>query len=82
MSTVHVVPLRDHIDHLVPGGLAGHGAAPGRWLCIETDPAVDVSDAACACGPTVELVPSGRGDGWLIVHHSLDGREQREAASG
>jgi hypothetical protein len=38
-------------------------------------------DADCACGPRVE--PCERDDGsmgWLIVHHSLDGRERYEAA--
>lgn len=33
----------------------------------------------CACGPRVR--PEKRDDGsvgWLIVHHSLDGREKRE----
>jgi hypothetical protein len=31
------------------------------------------------CGPTTEAVPDGEGGfGWLINHHSLDGRELRE----
>ena len=34
----------------------------------------------CICGPTTEAVPRDDGSyGWLIVHHSLDGREQKEA---
>ncbi|RKR92794.1 hypothetical protein BDK92_7276 [Micromonospora pisi] len=33
-------------------------------------------DAACVCGPTTEPVPTSDGRiGWVIVHHSLDGRE-------
>lgn len=33
----------------------------------------------CICGPTTEPVPAADGSmGWLIVHHSLDGREKRE----
>ena len=33
----------------------------------------------CPCGPTPELVKRFlRRDGWLYVHHSLDGREHRE----
>lgn len=28
----------------------------------------------CVCGPEVESVDSG----WLVVHHSLDGRELQE----
>jgi len=36
----------------------------------------------CPCGPTTEPVPDGDGAiGWLITHHSLDGREKREAAT-
>lgn len=39
------------------------------------------SDDACACGPTTQPVPREDGSmGWLVVHHSLDGREQREDA--
>ncbi len=37
------------------------------------------SEADCICGP--ETRPEKREDGsmgWLIVHHSLDGREQHE----
>lgn len=34
----------------------------------------------CPCGPAVELVPNDDGpDGWLITHHSLDGRERFES---
>jgi hypothetical protein len=33
----------------------------------------------CPCGPTIEPVPRDDGSfGWLISHHSLDGREARE----
>lgn len=33
----------------------------------------------CVCGPTVEPVERHDGSyGWLVVHHSLDGRELRE----
>lgn len=38
----------------------------------------DLGDT-CACGPTVE--PVGRADGstgWIVTHHSLDGRESSE----
>lgn len=38
---------------------------------------------SCVCGPAYELVQGEDGDsGWLIVHHSLDGREQDEADKG
>lgn len=33
----------------------------------------------CACGPSAQPVKRDDGSvGWLIVHHALDGREQRE----
>lgn len=36
----------------------------------------------CLCGPTAEAVfrPDGSA-GWLVVHHSLDGREAFEAGA-
>lgn len=36
----------------------------------------------CPCGPESrrELLDDGS-DGWLIVHHSLDGREKTESAA-
>lgn len=36
-------------------------------------------DEDCPCGPAQELVKQPDGsDGWLITHHSLDGRERTE----
>jgi hypothetical protein len=36
----------------------------------------------CACGPTTEPVTAEDGSvGWLLIHHSLDGRERTEPAS-
>lgn len=33
----------------------------------------------CVCGPTSNPVVRADGSyGWVVVHHSLDGREQRE----
>ena len=33
----------------------------------------------CLCGPAIEPVPRDDGSmGWLITHHSLDGREKNE----
>lgn len=55
MSTVHVVPVSDLIDH------------------------DDTGDHECVCGPTTEPVERDDGSfGWVVVHHSLDGREQHE----
>ncbi len=85
MSTVHVLPVDDAVEHHVPGGLDGHGLGcadclPGKWLALES---LDGDDTECPCGPTPEHVPSevGGEDGWLYTHHSLDGREQHEGAS-
>lgn len=37
---------------------------------------ISTTEADCVCGPTVEPVTRDDGSiGWLIVHHSLDGRE-------
>lgn len=53
MSTVHVVPVADIVEHM--------------------------TTEDCLCGPTPELVRTDQGgDGWLYVHHSLDGRENNE----
>lgn len=33
----------------------------------------------CPCGPTLEPVPCVDGSmGWVVTHHSLDGREANE----
>ncbi|MDX5563756.1 hypothetical protein PYK79_10875 [Streptomyces sp. ID05-04B] len=35
------------------------------------------TEPGCACGPEVKSVTQDDGSiGWLLVHHSLDGREQ------
>jgi hypothetical protein len=47
---------------------------------IEHDSSGD--EAGCICGP--ETVPVERDDGtfgWVVSHHSLDGRELHEAAT-
>lgn len=39
----------------------------------------DIDSEDCVCGPKIEAVPRTDGSfGWLIVHHSLDGRENYE----
>lgn len=76
MTTVHVVPLHDLTPHEVPGGI-GQRHEDSGWLVIEADPTVP--DEPCVCGPDLEHVPvSGGPDGWLVTHHSLDGREAGE----
>lgn len=40
---------------------------------------IEHEDHGCVCGPDVEHLPSPDGDGWVVTHHSLDGREQRES---
>lgn len=54
MSTVHVYPVNDLVEHDTNGG-------------------------DCPCGPTTEPVMREDGsNGWLVTHHSLDGREKKE----
>lgn len=65
--------------------------APGRWRTTAYDdgtaevvPIADVigHDASddCACGPRQDAVKRDDGSmGWVVVHHSLDGREFQEA---
>lgn len=39
----------------------------------------DTDGGDCICGPETEPVPRNDGSmGWLIKHHSLDGRELTE----
>lgn len=49
-------------------------------VCPRDDAAphdTSTTDPDCVCGPTLEPVVRDDGsNGWLIVHHSLDGREQ------
>lgn len=40
----------------------------------------DTDGDDCACIPRPELQRGPDGDGWVLVHHSLDGREQRETS--
>jgi hypothetical protein len=54
VSTVHVFPVGDLVEHNTDG-------------------------ADCPCGPTTETVFRDDGsNGWLVTHHSLDGRERYE----
>lgn len=60
-----------------------------RWL-TDRSPSGDVhvvpigdlivhGERECMCGPTIEAVFRDDGsNGWLVTHHSLDGREQNE----
>tara|TARA_B100000700_G_scaffold313331_1_gene398193 strand:+ start:211 stop:384 length:174 start_codon:yes stop_codon:yes gene_type:complete len=39
----------------------------------------DVEGGDCICGPTTEAIKREDGSyGWVIIHHSLDGRESHE----
>ncbi|MFJ2780289.1 hypothetical protein [Kitasatospora sp. NPDC087315] len=57
------------VGHVSPiGDLIDHNTATG--------------EADCVCGPdTVPVEADGGGVNWLIVHHSLDGREQQEGGA-
>lgn len=46
----------------------------------EVEHDTSTTEPGCICGPQVQPVPRQDGSmGWVIVHHSLDGREQTEA---
>jgi hypothetical protein len=45
------------------------------------DDVMHTIDVECACGPAVERVETNHGDGWMHIHHSLDGRERREPSA-
>lgn len=46
---------------------------------LPVDDLIDHVDEDCPCGPTVDPVKRDDGSyGWVIVHHSLDGRENHE----
>jgi hypothetical protein len=48
---------------------------------IDHDTSTDQAD--CPCGPEVRPVEGGDGSvGWMLVHHSLDGREQVRGVAG
>jgi hypothetical protein len=38
----------------------------------------DSEGTDCVCGPRVARVETDDGDGWIVIHHSLDGRERDE----
>jgi hypothetical protein len=43
----------------------------------QVDHDTSTTEADCVCGPEVRPVTREDGSiGWLLVHHSLDGREQ------
>ena len=53
---------------------AAHVVPTGDLIAHDTD------GGNCPCGPTAEPVKRDDGSvGWVIVHHSLDGRESNEA---
>jgi hypothetical protein len=72
-------------DNVTPGpdGSVFWAEHRARWVLhvyplndlVEHDTA---SGGACVCGPTSGLVQTDHGDEWLVIHHSLDGREQHE----
>lgn len=55
-----------HTLHVTPiGDLVGHDTS--------------TAEADCVCGPEVRPVTDDDGSiGWLLVHHSLDGREREQ----
>lgn len=80
MSIVHVVPLGDLIEHDVPDGIPDYAIAKAgadSWLAIECPP--DRIGRLCVCMPHAEMVRTvDDRPGWVVTHHSLDGRELSE----
>ena len=67
--------------------MGGYGDCEAPLSTLHVHPMNDViehdtsADDACVCGPEPRPVKREDGSvGWLIVHHSLDGREQAETA--
>jgi hypothetical protein len=57
-----VVSLSDRNSHILP--------VDDGWYHLPDD---------CDCGPSYDLVQhEAAPDSWVVVHHSLDGREQYE----
>lgn len=55
-------------------------AEPGTVHVLPDDDLVRHTEHDCVCGTTTAPVPRDDGTiGWVITHHSLDGREQAEA---
>lgn len=58
--------MSDRTLHVVP-----------RGDIVEHDTATE--EPTCVCGPRLEHVNYDEApDGWILVHHSLDGREARD----
>jgi hypothetical protein len=60
---------------------AGGRTEPNEWHVFPLDDLIghELAGTGCVCGTKVEpLVDATGAETWLIVHHSLDGREQQE----
>ena len=52
---------------------------PGIQHVLPINDLFEHAEENCLCGPIIEPVPRDDGSfGWLITHHSLDGRELKE----
>ena len=57
----------------------GNGRNKDEVHTVPIDDLINHLVEDCPCGPSVEPVPREDGSmGWLLIHHSLDGREQYE----
>jgi len=60
-----------------------HRCSNSMHIMPKNDLILHVSDDDCVCGPQPEMVKRGDGSvGWLMVHHSLHGRELKENQNG
>ena len=74
-------PIPDKVRAAVLRDLADADCWTGQQLRYPIGDLIehDTDDDDCVCGPTVVPVPRDDGSmGWVIVHHSLDGREADE----
>lgn len=50
--------------------------------CIPVDDLIEhEANEGCLCGPSVMPVEQDGAIGWILLHHSLDGREFSEVAA-
>ncbi len=64
------------------GGWRYFELANGAVHVVPVNDAVDHLSEGCTCGPTDDPVKRDDGSvGWVVIHHSLDGREAAERTS-
>jgi hypothetical protein len=71
--------MGDEADEPPAGHWVVYESAPGRvHVAPLDDEAVHEFTEDCVCAPTPRPEATASGTGWVITHHSFDGREQYE----